>query len=119
MVKATEKWTACMLDKGYRYEEPDEIDSDLEERFKAIVGTGVAPGTTTPPPGTSFDRAALTELQREEVRIANADLDCEKQEIEPVEHKVRPQYEEQFRNQNQRLLARVQTPEQSSERVAR
>ena len=93
MVKATEKWTACMLEKGYRYEEPDEIDSDLEERFKAIVGTGVAPGTTTPPPGASFDRAALTELQREEVRIANADLDCEKQEIEPVELEVRPQYE--------------------------
>ena len=67
MVKATEKWTACMLEKGYRYEEPDEIDSDLEERFKAIVGTGVAPGTTTPPAGASFDRAALTELQREEV----------------------------------------------------
>jgi hypothetical protein len=113
MVKATEKWTACMLDKGYRYEEPDEIDSDLEERFKAIVGTGVAPGTTTPPQGASFDRAALTELQREEVRIANADLDCEKQEIEPVELEVRPGYEEQFRKQNQRLLARVQPATES------
>jgi len=108
MVRANEKWTACMLEKGYRYEEPDEIDSDLEERFKAIVGTSVAPGTTTPPQGTSYDRAALTELQREEVRIANADLDCEKQEIEPVELDVRPGYEEQFRTQNQRLLARVQ-----------
>ena len=51
MVKATEKWAACLLEKGYRYEEPDEIDSDLEERFKAIVGTGVAPGTSTPPAG--------------------------------------------------------------------
>ena len=61
MVKATEKWAACMVDKGYRYEEPDEIDSDLEERFKAIVGAGVAPGTSTPPPGASYDRAALTE----------------------------------------------------------
>jgi hypothetical protein len=110
MVKATEKWAACMTEKGYRYEEPDEIDSDLEERFKAIVGSGVAPGTSTPPPGTSYDRAALTSLQQEEVRIANADLDCEKKDIQPVEQKVRPQYEEQFRNQNQRLLARVQTP---------
>jgi hypothetical protein len=113
MVKANEKWTACMLEKGYRYEEPDEIDSDLEERFKAIVGTGVAPGTTTPPQGASFDRAALTELQREEVRIANADLDCEKQEIEPVEREVRPKYEEDFRKQNQRLLARVKPAEQN------
>jgi hypothetical protein len=113
MVQANEKWTACMLEKGYRYEEPDEIDSDIEERFQAIVGSGVQPGTSTPPQGVSFDRAALTELQQEEVRIANADLDCEKQEIEPVEQDVRPQYEEQFRSQNQRLLARVQTPEQS------
>ena len=113
MVRATEKWTECMLEKGYRYEEPDEIDSDLEERFQAIVGSGVPPGTSTPPPGVSYDRAALTELQQEEVRIANADLDCEKQEIEPVERDVRPQYEDQFRSQNQRLLARVQSPEQS------
>ena len=51
MVKANEKWAACMLEKGYRYEEPDEIDSDLEERFKAIVGAGVAPGTSTTPAG--------------------------------------------------------------------
>jgi hypothetical protein len=108
MVRANEKWAACMLEKGYRYEEPDEIDSDLEERFKSIVGAGVAPGTSTPPSGASYDRAALTELQREEVRVANADLDCEKQEIEPVEREVRPQYEAEFRKQNQRLLARVQ-----------
>ena len=60
------------------------------------------------PSGASFDRAALTALQQEEVRIANADLECEKQEIEPVEREVRPQYEEEFRKQNQRLLARVQ-----------
>jgi hypothetical protein len=113
MVKATEKWAACILEKGYRYEEPDEIDSDIEERFKGIVGSGVTPGATTAPQGASFDQAALTELQREEVRIANADLDCEKQEIAPVEEQVRPQYEEQFRKQNQRLLARVQGPGQN------
>ena len=113
MVRANEKWTDCMLEKGYRYEEPDEIDSDIEERFQSIVGSGVAPGTSTPPQGVSFDRAALTDLQQEEVRIANADLDCEKQEIEPVERDVRSQYEDQFRSQNQRLLARVQSPGQS------
>jgi hypothetical protein len=112
MVKANEKWSACMQEKGYRYEEPDAIDEDLTERFKAIVGAGVRPGTSTVPPGTSFDRAALTSLQEEEVRIANADLECEKQEIVPVEREVRPQYEEQFRKENQRLLARVQPANQ-------
>jgi hypothetical protein len=108
MVKANEKWSACMQEKGYRYEEPDAIDEDLTERFRGIVGAGIRPGTSTIPPGSSFDRAALTALQAEEVRIANADLECEKQEIEPVERAVRPQYEEQFRKENQRLLARVQ-----------
>jgi hypothetical protein len=112
MVKANEKWSACMQEKGYRYEEPDAIDEDLTERFKGIVGAGIRPGTSTIPPGTSFDRAALTSLQEEEVRIANADLDCEKQEIEPVEREVRPQYEAQFRKENQRLLARVRPANQ-------
>ena len=69
--------------------------------------------STTPPAGASYDRAALTELQREEVRIANADLDCEKQEIEPVELEVRPEYEAQFRKQNQQLLARVKPASQN------
>ena len=44
MVKANEKWSACMQEKGFRYEEPDAIDEDLEERFRAIVGAGVRPG---------------------------------------------------------------------------
>ncbi len=112
MVQANEKWTACMQEKGYRYEEPDAIDEDLTERFRAVVGSGVRPGTSSIPSGASFDRAALTALQEEEVRIANADLECEKQEIEPVEREVRPQYEEQFRNQNQQLLARVRPANQ-------
>ena len=112
MVAATEKWSACMQEKGFRYEEPDDIDSDLEERFHAIVGAGVRPGTSTIAPGASFDKAALADLQREEVRIATADLECEKQEITPVERKVRPQYEEQFRKENQQLLQQVKPANQ-------
>jgi hypothetical protein len=107
MVRANEKWSACMQEKGYRYEEPDAIDEDLTERFRNVVGAGIRPGTSTIPPGTSFDRAALTSLQQEEVRIGNADLECEKQEIEPVEREVRPQYEAQFRKENQQLLNRI------------
>jgi hypothetical protein len=108
MVNATEKWSACMTEKGDRYDEPDAIDEDITKRFQSIVGTSVRPGATGPPaPGTSYDRAALADLQREEVRIANADLECEKKEITPVEQKVRPQYEAEFRKQNSQLLARV------------
>lgn len=107
MVKATDKWSQCMADQGYHYEEPDAIDEDITKRFKAIVGVGVRPGATKPEPGTSYDRAALANLQRDEVKIANADLDCERKEITPVERAVRPQYEKQFRQQNQQLLTRV------------
>jgi hypothetical protein len=112
MVRANERWSECMRKQGYRYEEPDAIDGDLEERFQAIVGSGVRPGTATPPPGTSYDRAALADLQREEVKIANADLACERREITPVERIVRPQYEKEFRqnSSNAKLIRSVRAP---------
>jgi hypothetical protein len=107
MVKATEKWSACMADKGYRYEESDAIDEDLLKRFRAIVGPGARAMLVSLPAGTSYDRGALAQLQQQEVQVVNADLDCEKKEITPVERVVRPQYEKEFRQQNRALLARV------------
>jgi len=108
MVRANEKWSACMAERGFRYAEPDDIDGDIERRFTDVVGVGVRPGATAPPdPGTSYDRAALAALQRDEVKVANADHECEKQEITPVELVVRPQYEEVFRKENRALLVRV------------
>jgi hypothetical protein len=108
MVRAVEKWSKCMADDGYRYEEPEEIDADLIKRFKAIVGAAAQPGATSPPArGVSYDRAALAALKLEEVKIANADLACEKRHITPVELEVRPQYEETFRKQNRQLLDQV------------
>jgi hypothetical protein len=107
MVRATEKWSACMGAKGYHYQESDEIDEDLLKRFKAIVGPGARPMMVSLPGVTNYDRAALAGLQREEVAVVNADIECEKQEITPVEQVVRQQYEKEFRQQNQALLARV------------
>jgi hypothetical protein len=108
IVKAIESWTACMASEGYRYNDPEDIDGDLAKRFEQVVGVGVKPGATVPPdPGTSYDRAALAQLQQEEVKIGNADLKCEKENITPVESKVRPQYEDEFRQQNKQLLSRV------------
>jgi hypothetical protein len=108
MVRAEEKWSACMAERGFRYADPSEIEGNIERRFTDIVGVGVRPGATAPPdPGTSYDRVALSALQRDEVKVANADLACEKQEITPVELVVRPQYEEVFRKQNHTLLVRV------------
>ena len=113
MVKAEEKWSACMAQRGFRYEDPGDIEGDVEQRFQEIVGVGVRPGATAPPdPGTSYDPAALAALRRDEVSVANADLACEEQEITPVELVVRPQYEKVFRNQNRRLLVRVKPLDQ-------
>jgi hypothetical protein len=108
MVKAVERWTACMEERGYRYGEPEEIDSDLLERFHAIVGSGTQAGATAlADPGATYDRARLAALKREEVKIARADLACEKREITPVELDVRPQYEAAFRDRNRRLISQV------------
>ena len=107
MVRATEKWAACMANAGYRYDEADRIDED-SRRFRAIVGAGARPGATTPPDlASSYDRAALADLKGEEVKIANADLACEKREITPVESMVRPQYEQTFRRENRSLIVRI------------
>lgn len=108
MVRAVEKWSACMANAGYQYSKPDDIDGDILKRFRAIVGVGVQPGATTAPSsGTSYDPGALAALQREEVKIGTTDLACEKRNITPVESVVRPQYEAAFRQQNRRLLAQV------------
>ena len=82
MVSAFEKWSACMQERGYRYDDPDAIDTDLLDRFQSVTSAGVRPGaTSTPTPGTSYDRPALAALQLEEVAIANADLECERREV--------------------------------------
>jgi hypothetical protein len=108
MVRAVEKWSACMEERGYRYSEPEEIDTDLLKRFKAILGSGTQAGATAPAdPSATYDRAALAQLGRDEVKIARADLACEKREITPVELKVRPQYEDAFRDRNRKLIGEV------------
>ena len=110
MVKAIQAWTACMAKAGYRYEDPDDIDSDLFARLEKIVGPVPGQFATGPPPGEKprpYDHAALAKLQRDEVAVARADYDCERKHITPVESVVRPQYEAQFRRDNQALIRQV------------
>ena len=110
MVRAVEKWSRCMAQQGYRYEDPDEIDSDLFKKAERIVGPLSGQFSTGPPPGGQvrpYDHAALAQLQHEEVSIARADNSCEHKDITPVEDKVRPQYEAQFRQRNEGLISQV------------
>jgi hypothetical protein len=110
MVRAIEKWSKCVAEAGYQYEEPEAIDSDLFKRMEKIVGplpgqfaTGPAAGEKPRP----YSRAKLAELQQEEVAIARTDHKCELAHIVPVEEKVAPQYSEEFRRQNENLISRV------------
>jgi hypothetical protein len=110
MIKATEKWSACMAAAGYHYTDPDAIDVDLEKRLEKIVGPVPGKFQTGPPPGTParpYDHAALAVLQREELATWRADTACEHKYVTPVETVVRAQYERQFRQRNQSLLTEV------------
>ena len=102
-----------MEERGYRYDEPEEIDSDLLTRFQAIVGSGTQAGATTlVDRGATYDRGQLTALKHDEVKIARADLACEKREITPVELEVRPGYEAAFRDRNRTLISQVRPVQQ-------
>jgi hypothetical protein len=110
MVKAIGRWSDCMASVGYRYEDPDEIDSDLFARMEKIVGPLPGQFATGPPSGEKarpYDRAALAKLQHEEVAIARRDDQCEQSKIAPVEAVVRPEYEARFRERNRGLISEI------------
>jgi hypothetical protein len=105
MVKANEAWTACMrAATGTSYEDAEAIENEIRSAFEQIVGGPVTPGQ---PAVQGYDKAALANLQRKEVEVANKDIECEKQHITPVEDVVRKQKEKAFRDQNAELLNRI------------
>lgn len=107
MVKAVEKWSACMGDAGFTVSEPDEVDAILEGKLEAIVGPPeerVAPVPGQEPP---YDADALAALQREEVEMVAADVACEKKHLVGIEEQVTAEYEAEFREENADLLSKV------------
>ena len=107
MVKVVKDWSACMREKGFDgLEEQEEVDAVLKEKLEEIVG----------PPGdlagadsaeADYDKAALAALQKEEVAMVKADIECEKEHVEDVEEEVTAEYEADFREENSGLLAKV------------
>jgi len=81
-IDAVAKWSDCMRDAGYDYESPEDAEDQLIERFNSLVG-GADPATLT-----GSDKDALAELQGEERAIAQADLQCQEQELREVEQQV-------------------------------
>ena len=100
MVKAVADWSDCMRKAGYDVHYQDEVDAVLKKRLANIVGPPDAPKA-------DYDHAALAALQKDEVAMVNADIECENKFVIPVDEKVRGEYEQAFREQNAELLSKV------------
>jgi hypothetical protein len=82
MIAAITDWAGCMREAGFEYNNPEEIESDFEDRLETILdGAG-------PEELPAEAQAALAELQGEERAVAVADLACEEEFITPVEEQV-------------------------------
>lgn len=107
MVKAVKEWSACMREKGFDgLDEQEEVDAVLKKKLEEIVGS---PGDVAGSNGAEadYDKAALAALQKEEVAMVKADIECEEDHVEKVEDKVTEEYQEVFREENTSLLSKV------------
>jgi hypothetical protein len=82
VVAALQAWSECVREEGFDYNNPDEIEGDITERYQAIT-QGQDPESLT---GAALD--ALTELQGEERAIAQLDFECAEDLLEPVIEEV-------------------------------
>lgn len=87
VIEANRSWAGCMRAAGYGYAKPDEIKTDLKSRLGAIVG-----GATQPAPvgaaATTYDRAAMAELQKQEIAVATAEATCAAKGLKATKDKV-------------------------------
>ncbi len=108
MVAAKAAWSGCMREAGFpELDKPDEVDTSLQGKLEEIVGPDVRFGVGGPASAAQYNKAALTDLQRQEVAVVKADLECEEKHIADVEEPVRKEYERTFAEQNAALLATV------------
>lgn len=107
MVDAIKAWSTCMRAAGYDLSDPEELDVVLTKKLEDIVGPVDNSADVAEP---TYDKAALTALQGEEVLMVTKDVACEELHIMPVENKVRAEYEREFRDENAALLAKVPLP---------
>jgi hypothetical protein len=83
VVEANASWVACMQAHGYDgYLDQDEIIEEFEERFDALVGEQ-DPRTLR---GAKLQQ--LKKMQREEIEISLADLDCQIKHLDSVIREV-------------------------------
>lgn len=110
MAKANAAWAGCMRAAGHRFEKPDDVDGFLEEKLEDLVGPATKVGIGGGGANPKVDRPALVKLQKEEVAIVSADLECEEKHIADVEEAVRKEFERAFAQENAAFLATVRRP---------
>jgi hypothetical protein len=72
VAEARQKWSECMHDRGYEYEEDqDEIIEEYQDRLDELL-QGDDPRTLT-----GARASALRKLQQEEIAVSLADLECQ------------------------------------------
>lgn len=84
MKAALREFAARIREKGFDYNHPDEVETDVRERLYAITGGGTIPVEKMPPQ----QRAALKELQDYERRVAVITFELQEEIFEPVEDRI-------------------------------
>lgn len=82
VIDAIANWAECMREEGFDYNNPEEVEPDIEDRLDAILN-GAEPDELS-----AEAQSNLTELQGEERAIAVRDLECEEEFIEPVVEQI-------------------------------
>ena len=83
IIEAEDRWTECMRDAGYDYEDDqDEIIEEYQERLDDLVGDA-DPRTLTGPRAE-----ALRKMQQEEIAVSLVDLDCQIKHTDDVFREV-------------------------------
>ena len=81
-VDAVKKWSECMKKGGYDYEDPQDGEDEILERYDDLT-KGADPTTLS-----ESDQAALKDLQDQERALALADFACQDEFLAPVEQHI-------------------------------
>ena len=88
MKAALRKYAAKMRDAGFAYNHPDEVETDIRERFCAITGGGTVPLEQL----SAEQRSALKELQDYERKVATTTFELEAEIFDPVEEQIEKEF---------------------------
>lgn len=82
-VQALDQWRQCMNDKGFEYANPEDARFAISNRLADVVHYDAEwmptadPGPFPINPPAELDEAALAQLERDELLLASADLECQ------------------------------------------